>query len=309
MTVVTEDAVADPRRLDEARRAGRELVLEVVFRPPATLLARALARPGVAAPAVVLANALTGLVAALALARGELVAAAVLLQLKTLLDNTDGQLARLTGRVTLVGRYLDTEADLVVNAALFVALGHVTGEPLLAALSFAVLVLVLAADFNLTGLYREARGLTVPPAMRSGGTLERALERIYRMTFGQLDRAIRAFSKRRLQRLVASGTDPRLVDDARVTYIDRVAVTVLANLGLSTQLLVLGICLVAGVPGLYLWLVLASLAALGAVQVRAESRARGVLSTRRATGGAGRSWTLRRPSRDRRSPRRSPRRE
>jgi phosphatidylglycerophosphate synthase len=276
VAVVTEEAVADARRLDEARRAGRELVLEVVFRPPATLLARALARPGVAAPAVVLANALTGVVAAFALARGELVAAAVLLQLKTLLDNTDGQLARMTGRVTLVGRYLDTEADLVVNAALFVALGHVTGEPLLAALSFAALVLVLAADFNLTGLYREARGLTVPPAMRSGGTLERGLERIYEVSFGQLDRAIRGFAQRRLERTVAKGTDPRLVDEARLAYIDRVAVTLLANLGLSTQLVVLGVCLVAGVPGLYLWLVLACLAALAAFQVRAESRARAV---------------------------------
>ena len=282
MTVVTEDAVSDARRVDEGRRAGRELVLEVVFRPPATLLARALARPGIPAPAVVLANALTGLVAAFALARGELVAAAVLLQLKTLLDNTDGQLARLTGRVTLVGRYLDTEADLVVNAALFVALGHATGAPLLAALSFAALVLVLAMDFNLTRLYREVHGHTVPPAMRSGGSLEHALERIYRVTFGQLDRAIQALSQRRFQRIVVSETDPRLVADARLAYIDRVAVTVLANLGLSTQLLVLGICLVAGVPGVYLWLVLACLAALVALQVRAESRARAVLSTRRA---------------------------
>ena len=33
----------------------------------------------------------------------------LLLQLKTLLDNADGQLARVTGRVTLVGRYLDTD--------------------------------------------------------------------------------------------------------------------------------------------------------------------------------------------------------
>ena len=57
------------------------------------------------------------------LARGELVLAAVLFQVKTLLDNADGPLARVTGRVTLVGRYLDTLADLVVNAALFAALG------------------------------------------------------------------------------------------------------------------------------------------------------------------------------------------
>ena len=52
----------------------------------------------------------------------------VLLQLKTVLDNADGQLARASGRVTLTGRYLDTEADLVVNAALFAALGYVTGQ-------------------------------------------------------------------------------------------------------------------------------------------------------------------------------------
>ena len=282
MTVVTEDAGVDARRLDEARRAGRELVLEVAFRPPATMLARVLARGGVAPPAVVLANALVGLVAATALARGELVAAALLLQLKTLLDNTDGQLARATGRVTLVGRYLDTEADLLVNAALFAALGHVTGEPLLAALAFVALVLVLAVDFNVTGLYREARGLLVPPPARSGGGLERALERIYGVSFGRLDRAIRALSRRRLRRIVASEPDPNLVESASLAYVDRVTVMLLANLGLSTQLLVLGICLVVGVPGLYLWLTLACLVALVPLQLRAESRARSVLSTRRA---------------------------
>ena len=83
-----------------------------------------LARIGVAPPVVVVANAATGLFAALAIVRGELLVAALLLQLKTLLDNSDGQLARVTGRVTLAGRYLDTEADLVVNVALFAALAH-----------------------------------------------------------------------------------------------------------------------------------------------------------------------------------------
>jgi phosphatidylglycerophosphate synthase len=282
VAVVTEDADADARRHDDARRAGRELVLEVVFRPPATALARVFARLGVAAPAVVLANALTGLVAAFALARGELVAAAVLLQLKTLLDNTDGQLARLTGRVTLVGRYLDTEADLVVNAAIFAALGHVTGEPLLAALSFAALVLVLAVDFNVTELYRQAHGHAIRPATRTGSGVERTLEWIYRATFGQLDRAIRGASRRRLRRIVESEQDPQRVANARLAYIDRRAVTVLANLGLSTQLLVLGICLVARAPGLYLWLTLVCLGVLVPLHVRAEIRARSALSTRRA---------------------------
>ena len=140
-------------------------------------------------PAVVVANAAAGLVAALALARGELVAAAVLLQLKTLLDNTDGQLARASGRVTLAGRYLDTIADLVVNAAVFVALGYVTGQPLLAAAAFVALTLVLAVDFNVTELYREAHGIVEPAAASTGGRAERVLAAVYGVVFAPLDRA------------------------------------------------------------------------------------------------------------------------
>ena len=44
----------------------------------------------------------------------------------------------------------------------------------------------------------------------------------------------------------------------------------LANLGLSTQLFVLGACLVVGVPDLYLWLVLASVTLLPVLQLRRE---------------------------------------
>ena len=61
---------------------------------------------------------------------GICVAAALLLQLKTVLDNADGQLARAAGKESVLGRYLDSESDLLVNAALFAALGHVTGRPL-----------------------------------------------------------------------------------------------------------------------------------------------------------------------------------
>ena len=40
-----------------------------------------------------------------------------------MLDNADGQLARLSGRITAFGRYLDSELDLFVNAALFAGVG------------------------------------------------------------------------------------------------------------------------------------------------------------------------------------------
>ena len=50
----------------------------------------------------------------------------------------------------------------------------------------------------------------------------------------------------------------------------------LANLGLTTQLLVLGVCLALGVPEAYLWLAIAGLLAPVLLQIRAERRARAV---------------------------------
>ncbi len=245
------EAVAAPRR------AGREYLLEWVFRPLGSIIVPALRWARVPPLAVLLANAGIGLVAALVLARGELVLAALLLQVKTLLDNMDGQLARATDQVTLTGRYLDTFADLVVNAAVFAALGYVTGQPLLAVSAFVALSLVLAADFNASELYREANGIATSAPCPSGGRIEHALAATYAAVFGPLDRAVRAVAARRLR---------------PATSYDAFTVTLLANMGLTTQLAVLGACLVLDVPGLYLWLVVGCLAALVPLHLRAELR-------------------------------------
>lgn len=259
MPVAAENLAPESLHPDDRRRAGRELLLEAVFRPLSNALASVLARTGIPPPAVVLANATAGILGAVALFGGNLVTAAVLLQLKTLLDNTDGALARATGRVTLTGRYLDTIADLAVNAALFVALGHVTGQPILAAVAFVALTLVLTVDFNVTELYRVAQGVQTDAPRPTGGLAERALAAVYGALFAPLDRAVRGASARRF--------------GSRPAY-DRAAVTVLANLGLTTQLAALGVCLVLGVPRVYLWLVLGCLLVLLALHVRAELRVR-----------------------------------
>jgi phosphatidylglycerophosphate synthase len=263
MTVSTEKPASASAPV-EARRAGPELVLEIVFRPLANAFVPALRRAGISPPAVVLANAAVGLLAALFLARGELIVAAVLLQVKTLLDNTDGQLARAAGRVTLAGRYLDTVADLVVNAAVFAALGSVTGKPFLAAASFVALTLVLAVDFNVSELYRHANGIAAPEPSPTGSRAERVLASVYRALFAPIDRAVRSLAKWRLH--------------GHRTY-DRLTVTVLANLGLTTQLAVLGLCLLLGAPTVYLWFVLVCLAAFVPLQLRAELQARTAIAS------------------------------
>jgi phosphatidylglycerophosphate synthase len=239
-------------------------LLEGVFRPVATAFVPLFVRLRVPPPAVVLANAAVGLLAAFAVARGELVTAALLLQLKTLLDNLDGQLARATRRVTLVGRYLDTLADLAVNATLFVALGYVTGEAVLAAVGFVALTIVLAVDFNVTELHREALGAPSLPPARTGSPVERALAGLYDALLGPLDRGVRALARRRFGGLVSY---------------DRATLTILANLGLTTQLVVLGACLLAGRPEAYLWFAIACLLSLVPLQLRAERRARAAIAS------------------------------
>jgi phosphatidylglycerophosphate synthase len=175
----------------------------------------------------------------------------------------DGQLARASGHVTLAGRYLDTIADLVVNVALFAALGYATGRPVLAVIAFLALTLVLAVDFNVSELFRQANRIASPQPSPTGRRGERVLAALYAAVFAPFDRAIRRFAGRRL--------------GPHASY-DGFTVTVLANVGLTTQLALLGICLVLGAPVAYLWFVVGCVLALVPLQLRAERRARTALA-------------------------------
>jgi CDP-alcohol phosphatidyltransferase-like enzyme len=220
-------------------RAVQEWLCERLFRPLAHVVVLALAPLRVPPPIVVLAAATAGVAGAVELARGELVVAALLVQLKTVLDNADGQLARLTGRVTVLGRYLDSLCDLFVDAALFAALGWYTGRPVSAAIGFVTLTALLSVNFNAERLYRNA-----PPSADH----VRVLTRAYSLLYGWQD---------------------RLAD--RFLRPDRRTVAVLAQLGMSTQLLTFGLCMALSLPLAYVWLLVAELAMVGVLVVRRES--------------------------------------
>ena len=246
--------------------ASTELLCERIFRPLAHAVVLVLLPLRVPPPAVVLAATATGLAAAVELGREEWLWAAVLLQGKTVLDNADGQLARAAGKVSVLGRYLDSESDLLVNGALFVALGHVTGRPWLALVSFGVLTLVLSVDFNLERLYHSERG--DPREARPQATgLAGVLARVYDVVYAPQDRLVEWFVELRLRRLRAGPA-------ARLAYHDRATLAVVANFGLSTQLAALGVCLLAGAPVVYLWLAIACGLALVPLELRRERRAR-----------------------------------
>ena len=245
-------------------RPSFELLCELVFRPVAHVVVAALLPLRVPPPAVVGAATVTGLGAAVELARGHLVAAAILLQVKTVLDNADGQLARASGRVSVLGRYLDSESDLLVDAALFSAIGYLTHQPVLAAIAFVVLALVLSADFDLELLYRRERGEAREARPDATGAA-RVLARVYDVVYAPQDRLIAWFVARRLRGRSA---------EARLAYHDRGTLLVLANLGLSTQLAALGACLLLGHPAAYLWVVVACGASLVPLELRRARRAK-----------------------------------
>ncbi len=245
-------------------RPSFELLCELIFRPAAHLIVALLLPLRVAPPAVVAAATAAGLGAAVELARGHLVVAAVLLQVKTVLDNADGQLARASGRVSVFGRYLDSESDLLVDAALFSAIGYLTHQPVLAGIAFFVLALVLSSDFDLELLYRRERGEAREARPEATGAA-RVLARIYDVVYAPQDRLIAWFVERRLRGRTA---------EERLGYHDRGTLMVLANFGLSTQLAVLGVCLLLGHPTAYLWIVIACGASLVPLELRRERRAK-----------------------------------
>jgi phosphatidylglycerophosphate synthase len=189
---------------------------------------------------VVVAAGVAGVAGAVELGRGSLVVAALLVQLKTLLDNADGQLARLTGRVSAFGRYLDSEVDLLVNAALFAGVAWTTGRGALSLAGFLALTSVLSLNFNAERLTRER---SAEPA-EAEGRATAVLRRIYGLVYAPQDRLAEALVVRR----------PALTS--------RLAVSLLANLGMSTQLAAFGLFVALGHPLAFAWVALAQVAVI-----------------------------------------------
>ena len=206
------------------KRRAVEFMSDRVYRPLAHLLVRALLRTRVRPEHLVLLQGALGALAAGLVVRGDDLAAAALLIARSVLDNADGQLARARGQASQLGRYLDTEVDLLTNLLVFLALGARTGGWGRAAAGFFLLVLILSADYALNSpktLPRE-RG----PEPWAGW-----LEAFYRRFFGPQDE----FFARRFSR------------GAPGWYR-----TLLANLGLSTQHTALALSLAVHRPELYL---------------------------------------------------------
>ncbi len=131
-----------------------------------------------------------------------LAGAAVLLQVKNLLDAVDGSLARAQNRPSRAGRYLDSVGDFAVNAAAFAGIGAALAPRL--GLSAWLLAAAALLSALLQGTYYSVVTVAHRARFRPGilsrvderaapgdaGLTVRILQRLYLALYGWQDRAV-----------------------------------------------------------------------------------------------------------------------
>ena len=99
-------------------------------RPAAKIIAYSLKNTSFTPIHVTIWFVISGLIAVYFILNGDYWLAAFFLILKSILDAADGELARVKETPSYTGRYLDSVADILLNALFFLAIGYVTQSPL-----------------------------------------------------------------------------------------------------------------------------------------------------------------------------------
>jgi hypothetical protein len=116
-------------------------------------------------------------------------------------------------------------------------------------------VVLASAAAGLAAAVELARGIA--PSWDSS-----VLGRLYGLLYGWQDLLVERFVERRLR---------RLGEEARAAYHDRATVAILANLGMTTQLAVFGLCIAVGHPLAFAGVALAEIGFVAAHLVRRGS--------------------------------------
>lgn len=91
-------------------------------RPVAKVIANSLKQTSVTPIHVTVGFVMAGLVAVYGILHGHFWLAAIFLIIKSILDAADGELARVKQKPSYTGRYLDSVADIVLNALIFISI-------------------------------------------------------------------------------------------------------------------------------------------------------------------------------------------
>ena len=99
-------------------------------RPFAKVIANALKNTIFTPIHVTIAFIIAGLFAVYCIVLGYYWLAAFFLILKSILDAADGELARVKQKPSYTGRYLDSVADILLNALFFIVIGFIASTPI-----------------------------------------------------------------------------------------------------------------------------------------------------------------------------------
>jgi phosphatidylglycerophosphate synthase len=190
------------------------------FRPSGMIFARAARALHLTPTAVTIAGSLVGLVGGAMLYSESLglIAFAVII-FHSVLDSSDGQLARMTGQVTELGRVLDGVGGYVTHAAIFLAIGASMFERgwggsavvLMLGAGASTIVHAQMYDYHRTSYARTAlKGIAAPPAALS----RRGVLRIYE----RMQRALSGLHPRVEREIAARSPHGTVRDDDRARY-------------------------------------------------------------------------------------------
>jgi phosphatidylglycerophosphate synthase len=228
-----------------------ELINTYCVRPIAGLIVRPLFHTSVTPNQVTVAAMVSGLIAAVCYAAGGASwtpLGSVLLWTKDILDSADGQLARVRGAYSRIGRFLDSIGDFVVNAAVFAAITSAltirTGSLwFIPAGAAALLAITLRISYHVFyqvsflhlqsayALNRTDEELTDDDRRSDRWTLR--LQQVYLLLYGWQDRL--------MTRIDGWCHAKAVLDDdmRRAWYGDRTALRLSGFLGMGTELFVL----------------------------------------------------------------------
>jgi phosphatidylglycerophosphate synthase len=240
-----------------------EIVNIVLFRPLAGIIVWLLYPTPVTPNQVTLAAIAAGLAASVTYlggTPGAIAVAGLLVTLKDVLDDADGQLARAKQLYSRRGRFMDSIGDFAVDLALFAAITTVVyrdapgwGTLILGAAGFAGITLRVSYHvfYQASFLHTEERyGLNriveeITEADRSGDRVAFRLQQVFGVLYNWQDRFMV-----RLDRWCRGGELSR--DAWRRWCADTVGLRLSGLLGFGTELLVLTVCSLCDALALYL---------------------------------------------------------
>lgn len=235
-------------------RPVEEIINIQIFRPLAHLILLKIANKNIKPEQIVLIHTLLIILCSfLILYSNDLVlnfVIFVLLQLKTVLDNLDGQIARYKEIESTFGRYFDTMMDYLGNLSLFLSIGIKHSVLPFSLLSFFALTWVLSYDFNLERIFKDKQNLETKRTKENDKIDKKTkfLKNIYDFFLGFQDKSIEKIENVIFE-LISRKKD---IQTAKNLFWNKRYLNVTANMGLSTQIFILGLLVLFGLEKIYL---------------------------------------------------------